>query len=362
MAARLLLGLTRPRLWEAVDSQFSGAVLVSQVRHRKKNQSRVRQPQEPKEKKAYIREPKKVASVQKVNESEKFLAKKPEDDIWIHKFYPKPKFPIRECIIRHKEYADPSMLDNMDGCIHVNMELDMATKKKTKFRSDFELTVLLPHQFEYGKSKTIIVFCKTPEEQEKALSLGALHAGSSGLVKMIIEGTLGKTDFDFVLCTPDTIQEILPLRPVLRTKFPNIQAGTLGNNIESMIKHFTKGITFSTTKISESHSKIQVPFGKLNMENEQLEQNLQCLIDGINKERPKTLPGSMVHYMDIVAPPSPEVFIVDMDTVLQKADSQKSAKAEKKEHLVQEEKKNMKKDEDEEDSDADSKSRITKSR
>ncbi|KAL3876078.1 hypothetical protein ACJMK2_033959 [Sinanodonta woodiana] len=362
MAARLLIGLLRPHLCGAVDNPFSGAVLVTQVRHKtKKRQTKIRAPHEPTEKKTYIPHQKKVVPVQKVKESEKFLAKKPEDDIWFHKFYPKPKFSISECIIRHKEYADPSMLDNMDGYIHVNMEVDMATKKKTKFRNDFELTVLLPHHFEYGKSKNIIVFCKTLEEQEKALGLGALHAGSSELVKMIIEGTLGKTDFDFALCTPDAIQEILPLRPVLRTKFPNIQAGTLGNNIESMIKHFSKGITFTTSKISESHSKIQVPFGKLYMENEQLEQNLQCLIEGVNKERPKTLPGSMVQYMDIVAPPSPEVFIVNMDTVMQKVNLQKSAKAEKKEQPVKE-KKMKEEDEDEEESDAEMESKVKKSR
>ena len=34
--------------------------------------------------------------------------------------------------MRHKEFADPSMLDNMEGLVYADMELNMKTAKKVK--------------------------------------------------------------------------------------------------------------------------------------------------------------------------------------------------------------------------------------
>lgn len=70
-----------------------------------------------------------VKDVRKTN-SPVWLSRVPVDDVWIRTYYPRQKYSLEEIIIRHKEYADPTMLDNMEGFIYADMELDMRTSKK----------------------------------------------------------------------------------------------------------------------------------------------------------------------------------------------------------------------------------------
>lgn len=78
-------------------------------------------------------------------ESPEFLARKPSDNIWIRSFYPQQSNTLEAAVTKHKEYADPMMLNNMDGLIYADMQLDMKTKKKVSIK-------LLPF-FIYGKKK-----------------------------------------------------------------------------------------------------------------------------------------------------------------------------------------------------------------
>ena len=55
--------------------------------------------------------------------------------IWLKDPEYVPQYTIEEAITMHMEYADPSMLDNMEGCIYVNVDTDMSTKKKVKHNS-----------------------------------------------------------------------------------------------------------------------------------------------------------------------------------------------------------------------------------
>ena len=50
--------------------------------------------------------------------------------MWIRDHYPDPRFSLEECLARHKEYAVPVMLDNMNGLVYAEMELNMKTSKK----------------------------------------------------------------------------------------------------------------------------------------------------------------------------------------------------------------------------------------
>ena len=61
-----------------------------------------------------------------------FLSRVPVDDVWIRAHYPRPQFSLEESLMRHKEFADPSMLDNMEGLVYADMELNMKTAKKVK--------------------------------------------------------------------------------------------------------------------------------------------------------------------------------------------------------------------------------------
>lgn len=58
------------------------------------------------------------------------MNRKPVDDVWIRGRYPPQCHALEECVQRHKEYAHPSMFDNMDGLVYADLELNMSTKKK----------------------------------------------------------------------------------------------------------------------------------------------------------------------------------------------------------------------------------------
>ena len=59
-----------------------------------------------------------------------FLSRVPVDDVWIRAHYPRPQLSLEESLVRHKEFADPSMLDNMEGFVYADIELNMKTNKK----------------------------------------------------------------------------------------------------------------------------------------------------------------------------------------------------------------------------------------
>lgn len=61
---------------------------------------------------------------------DEFLARTPQDDVWIRTYYAKPVFPFNDCIEMHREFAALEMADNMNGLIHMEAILDMTAKKK----------------------------------------------------------------------------------------------------------------------------------------------------------------------------------------------------------------------------------------
>lgn len=78
-----------------------------------------------------------ISSLKKVTlkkESPEFLARKPSDNIWIRSFYPQQSNTLEAAVTKHQEYADPMMLNNMDGLIYADMQLDMKTKKKVSIK------------------------------------------------------------------------------------------------------------------------------------------------------------------------------------------------------------------------------------
>jgi len=59
-----------------------------------------------------------------------FLARTPEDDVWIRTYYPKPMFQFSQCIEMHREFAAPEMSNNMNGLVCLEALLDLTSKKK----------------------------------------------------------------------------------------------------------------------------------------------------------------------------------------------------------------------------------------
>ena len=145
--------------------------------------------------------------------------------------------------------------------------------------------VVLPHGT--GKTVRILVFAKGPKEDE-AKAAGADFVGGQELIpKIQNEGWL---DFDVVVATPDMMGVVGRLGKVLGPKglMPNPKSGTVTMDLTKAIADIKAGkVEYRLDKTNIIHC----PVGKASFTEEQLRENLQALLDALNKAKPSSLKG-----------------------------------------------------------------------
>ena len=143
--------------------------------------------------------------------------------------------------------------------------------------------VVLPHGT--GKTVRILVFAKGPKEDE-AKAAGADFVGGQELIpKIQNEGWL---DFDVVVATPDMMGVVGRLGKVLGPKglMPNPKSGTVTMDLTKAIADIKAGkVEYRLDKTNIIHC----PIGKASFTEEQLRENLQALLDALNKAKPSSL-------------------------------------------------------------------------
>ena len=146
--------------------------------------------------------------------------------------------------------------------------------------------VVLPHGT--GKTVRILVFAKGPKEDE-AKAAGADFVGGQELIpKIQNEGWL---DFDAVVATPDMMGVVGRLGKVLGPKglMPNPKSGTVTMDLTKAIADIKAGkVEYRLDKTNIIHC----PVGKASFTEEQLRENLQALLDALNKAKPSSLKGA----------------------------------------------------------------------
>jgi hypothetical protein len=146
--------------------------------------------------------------------------------------------------------------------------------------------VVLPHGT--GKNVRILVFAKGPKEEE-AKAAGADFVGGQELIpKIQNEGWL---DFDVVVATPDMMGVVGRLGKVLGPKglMPNPKSGTVTMDITKAIQEIKAGkVEYRLDKSNIIHC----PVGKASFSQEALTENLQTLLDALNKAKPSSLKGA----------------------------------------------------------------------
>ena len=146
--------------------------------------------------------------------------------------------------------------------------------------------VVLPHGT--GKTVRILVFAKGPKEDE-AKAAGADFVGGQELIpKIQNEGWL---DFNVVVATPDMMGVVGRLGKVLGPKglMPNPKSGTVTMDLTKAIADIKAGkVEYRLDKTNIIHC----PVGKASFTEEQLRENLQALLDALNKAKPSSLKGA----------------------------------------------------------------------
>jgi len=148
-------------------------------------------------------------------------------------------------------------------------------------------SISLPHGT--GKHVRVIVFADG-DAAEAAREAGADEVGFADLVDKVKGGW---TDFDVAIATTDAMAEVRKLGRVLgpRGLMPNPRNGTVTEDTATAVTQFKAGrVEFKMDKAGN----VNVPFGKLSFEVDQLAENGKAVIDAVMAARPQAVKGIYV--------------------------------------------------------------------
>ncbi|XP_055943273.1 39S ribosomal protein L1, mitochondrial-like [Argiope bruennichi] len=219
---------------------------------------------------------------------ENWLDTQPTDNVWNMKLFRGKPYPFAEAIKMHRDAHVPEMLNDPSALVYANIELDLNLKKKNRYIEDITGILSFPHEFKTVRKNRIAVICKNPDDQAAATDAGASYAGSATLVKQILAGSVSKEDFDFLICHPDMLKEVNALRGILAKKFPNTRNGLLRLDIAEAVKSFLNGVEYNLKRsnLEIDFGWVDIPFGRLDMPIEQLEENFRFALNSVEQQKP----------------------------------------------------------------------------
>ncbi|XP_017882817.1 uncharacterized protein LOC108626589 [Ceratina calcarata] len=212
------------------------------------------------------------------------------DDVWVVKYHQYPVYSLEEAIKCHRELHHPTMMNKPNVPLTAIIDLDLKREKKNRFVEKFARVVDTPHTFkQVGELRTVLAFCKSPTEQENARNAGADFVGGAELIKQIQTGAFTFREYQHIIAHADILTDLLLIRGLLKRKFPNIKAGTLGNDMSKLITRFKDGIHYTAVPdaVHKEYGRIDAVFGLLDMDTKQLEENFDSLLKDIEVMKPK---------------------------------------------------------------------------
>ena len=163
-------------------------------------------------------------------------------------------------------------------------------------------TLVFPNQFR-GEKK-VLVFCKEDRVQE-ALDAGAAYAGAADYIERVKGGWL---DFDIAVATPDMMKDVGRLGMVLGRKglMPNPKTGTVTNDIVAAIGELKKG---RTEYRADKTGIVHIAVGKVSMDTEKLQQNIDALIAEIERKKPSDASADYIKTISVSSSMGPGVWV-----------------------------------------------------
>ena len=153
-------------------------------------------------------------------------------------------------------------------------------------------TLMLPNGT--GKKVKVLVLCKG-EAANQAKVAGAEYVGGDDLIAKISSGWM---DFDVVISSPDMMRDVGKLGKVLgpRGLMPNPKTGTVTNDLARAVKEAKAGkIEFKLDK----QGNINIGIGKISFEEKAICENIDTVVNAINKARPQTAKGRFVKKISV---------------------------------------------------------------
>ncbi|MCD6094110.1 MAG: 50S ribosomal protein L1 [Candidatus Omnitrophica bacterium] len=194
-------------------------------------------------------------------------------------------YEIKEAIKILKEVPQPKF----DQSVELSLKLGIDPKKTEQ---SVRGSVVLPYGT--GKKKRVLVFCEDEKLTQEAKEAGADFVGLKDLIEKIEKGWM---EFDAVLCSPNVMRQIAKLGRILgpRGLMPSPKAGTVTNEIGRAVQEIKKGkVEFKNDKDGGIHLAV----GKISFSEQEIEENISCLIEAVKKKKPAGLKG---HYIQSLA-------------------------------------------------------------
>ena len=162
-------------------------------------------------------------------------------------------------------------------------------------------SVVLPH----GTGRVVRVLVVTKGDKIKAAQeAGADFVGGEEMIEKIkTENWFG---FDVMIATPDMMGVIGRIGRILGPKglMPNPKSGTVTMDVAKAVQDTKAGkVEYRVDKTSIVHC----PIGKASFGPEKLQENLQVLMDAINKAKPSAAKGTYIKSLYLTATMGPAV-------------------------------------------------------
>ncbi|MGE0803166.1 MAG: 50S ribosomal protein L1 [Lautropia sp.] len=213
------------------------------------------------------------------------------------KVEPRKLYVANDALSLVKECANAKFDESVDVAVQLGID---ARKSDQLVRG----SVVLPKGI--GKTIRVAVFTQGPKADE-ARAAGADIVGMEDLAEKVKGGSL---DFDVVIASPDAMRVVGSLGQILgpRGLMPNPKVGTVTPNVAEAVKNAKSGqVQYRTDKAGIIHCTI----GRASFEVAALQENLQSLIEALNKAKPA---GSKGIYLRKVAVSSTMGVGVKVDT------------------------------------------------
>jgi large subunit ribosomal protein L1 len=196
-------------------------------------------------------------------------------------------YPIAEALALAKTGATAKFDESID--IAVNLGID-AKKSDQVVRG----SVVLPAGT--GKKTRVAVFAQG-DKAEAARAAGADIVGFDDLAQQVKDGML---DFDIAIATPDAMRVVGQLGQILgpRGLMPNPKVGTVTMDVATAVKNAKAGqVQYRTDK----GGIVQCTIGRASFTEEALRQNLDALLDALQKAKPATAKGQYLKRISVTS-------------------------------------------------------------
>jgi large subunit ribosomal protein L1 len=196
---------------------------------------------------------------------------------WATKVAPGKSYAVDEALKLVKEFATAKFNESVDCAVNLGID---ASKSDQQVRG----STVMPNGI--GKSVRVAVFT-SGKNADAAKAAGADIVGLDDLAAQV---KAGQINFDVVVASPDAMRVVGQLGQILgpRGLMPNPKVGTVTPNVAEAVKNAKAGqVRYRVDKGGIVHCTI----GKASFEVNALRENLQALINDLQKAKPPASKG-----------------------------------------------------------------------